>query len=119
MENFFTSVLSVVTGNEGIIPVVVIFAFAMIVTAILKKTTSLNQKQSYAIIALVFVGLMVFLVVIYSLFMTPTKGAIKKQSDVKIENSLKDINASKVSLSGKIDMKDSAKNISGSTIIIK
>jgi hypothetical protein len=119
MESFFSSVLSLVTGNEGLIPVVIIFAFSTIVTAIIKKTTTLNQKQSYGIIALLFVGLMVFLIAIYSLFMTPKDGGGKKQSDVKIENSLKDIKDSNVSLSGKIDMKDSGKGISNSTIIIK
>jgi len=119
MESFFSSVLSLVTGNEGLIPVVIIFAFSTIVTAIIKKTTTLNQKQSYGIIALLFVGLMVFLIAIYSIFMIPKDGGVKKQSDVKIENSLKDIKDSNVSLSGKIDMTDSGKGISNSTIIIK
>jgi len=119
MESFFSSVLSLVTGNEGLIPVVIIFAFSTIVTAIIKKTTTLNQKQSYGIIALLFIGLMVFLIVVYSIFMTPKEGGASKQSKVKLENSLKDIKDSNLSLSGNINMKDSSKNISNSTITIK
>jgi len=71
MESFFSSVLSVVSGNEGVIPVVVIFAFSAIVTAIIKKTTTLNQKQSFGIIAMLFIGLMIFLIAIYALFVNP------------------------------------------------
>jgi hypothetical protein len=119
MGSFFSSALGLITGNEGLIPVVVIFAFSTIVTAIIKKTTTLNQKQSYGIIALIFIGLMVFLIAVYSIFMTPTDAGVAKQSKVKIENSLKDIKDSNVSLSGDIDMKESGKGISNSTIIIK
>lgn len=120
MESFFSNVLGVVSGNEGVIPVVVIFAFSAIVTVIIQKTTTLNQKQSYGIIAMLFVGLMIFLIAIYALFVdpkAPSEG--KKQSRVKLENSIKDIQDSNVSLSGDIEMKESGKNISGSTITIK
>jgi len=120
MESFFSSVLSVVSGNEGVIPVVVIFAFSAIVTAIIKKTTTLNQKQSFGIIAMLFIGLMIFLIAIYALFVNPQPASGEtKQSKVKLEKSIENIQDSNVSLSGDIDMKESGKNISGSTITIK
>lgn len=119
MEGFFSSVLSVVTGNEGLIPVVVIFAFSMIITAIIKKTTKLNQKQSFGIIALLFVGLMVFLVVIYALFLSPKDTGDKKQSTVKLESSVGNMKDSNVTISGNIDMKESGNNMNNSTFTIK
>ena len=62
---------------------------------------------------------MIFLIAIYAMFMTTQESGEAKQSKVKIENSLKDIKDSNVSLSGDINMKESGKNISNSTIIIK
>jgi len=71
MESFFSNALNVVNGNVGVIPIVIIFAFSTIVTVIIKKTTTLNQKQSYGLLILIFIGLMTFLIAIYAMFLSP------------------------------------------------
>jgi len=71
MQEFFKSALDVVNGNDGVMPIVVMFVFSTIVTIMLSKTIKLNQKQSYGFLSLVFIGLMGFLIVIYAMFLKP------------------------------------------------
>jgi len=68
MEDFFGKALGVVKGNRGVIPIVVIFALSTLTTLILSKTTTLNASQSYEVLLFVFIGLMVFLILLYALF---------------------------------------------------
>lgn len=88
MEEFFGKALDVAKGNRGVIPIVVIFAFSAIVTLILSKTIALNQSQSYDVLLFVFVGLMVFLIFVYALFLKPietTDDNESKQADQRAE----------------------------------
>jgi len=73
MEDFFGKALGVVKGNRGVIPIVVIFALSTLTTLILSKTTTLNASQSYEVLLFVFIGLMVFLILLYALFLKPQK----------------------------------------------
>jgi len=72
MEEFFGKALGVVSGNDGVMPIAIMFVFASIVTLIVSKTIKLNQKQSYAMLSMVFVGMMLFLIGLYAMFLKPT-----------------------------------------------
>jgi len=89
MEDFFGKALGVVSGNDGVMPIVIMFVFASIVTLIVSKTVKLNQKQSYAMLSMVFVGMMVFLIVLYAIFLSPQKTVVDKnetKNETIVEN---------------------------------
>jgi len=120
MQEFFKSALDVVNGNDGVIPIVVMFVFSTIVTIMLSKTIKLNQKQSYGFLSLVFIGLMGFLIVIYAMFLKPNDS---NTNNTNIENSFNNntksnLNVKKDNKEDNLNITNSASGNSNSTIIM-
>lgn len=86
MEAFLTKALDVVSGNEGVIPLVIIAVLSFVSTMALSKTVMLNQEQSFVMLAFIFIGSTLFLILIYTIFSKPNKGNETSVSKVKQSN---------------------------------
>ena len=91
---FFAEALKLVDGNNGIIVIVAMFVFSGIVTLILSKVIQVNQKQSFKLLLLIFIG--VFVIVFYAMVLNQaneiSKGNItivqdNNKTDIKVKNS--------------------------------
>jgi len=113
MESFFKSALELVKSDEGIIIIVVLFILLVALKFFQKKTIKLNQKQSYSLLNTLWIGLLVFFLFLLVLALYP----MNKHSS--IENSFIENIDSNISLKkDNLEMKDSVRGNSNSTIII-
>lgn len=114
MEAFLTKALGVVSGNEGVIPLVIIAVIGFVVTGILSKTKALTQKQSFIVLPMLFFGVITGFIALYAVFLSA------QVPSAEIEESLRDINDSNITIggSGTTSLTKSVVGIQRSTIKI-
>ncbi|KIM11792.1 MAG: hypothetical protein KU38_06390 [Sulfurovum sp. FS08-3] len=120
MEEFFGKALGVVKGNDGVMPIAIMFVFALGMTLILSKTIKLNQKQSYVMLSMVFVGMMLFLIGLYAMFLKPngkSEANATKGGNINIYKENKRVDANISNKSGN-NTNEARGNEDGTVVII-
>jgi amino acid permease len=112
MEGFFSKALSVVSGNESVIILAVIFVVA---TLILQKTKVVNQKQSFG---LIIFGLLIFVGIVILNQPHETKPTAKTLTNSAQENTKTKLNINSQSPQSNIIIDNSANNNTESEINI-
>jgi len=119
MNNIFNRALNIISGNDGVVTIVIIFIFSTIITTIFSKTIKLNQKQSYWLLTMVFIGIMLFLIIIYAIFLNSKEYDKDIRNNIELNNSVKDIKDSNLSFGNNLEAKDSLQRIDNSNIKFK
>jgi len=110
MVDFLKEILDLVAEND--VPTAIITAFTTIVSLVIYRTKLLKQTQRYLFLVIIFFGTLLFLTSIY---------AISTQNDKKVDinNSVKDVNDSNISIGGvNTSVDKSIKGVNNSTITI-
>lgn len=131
MVEVFQFALEHSESQEGIITIMVLFVVSSVIALLIKKTTSLNQPQSFIFLTLLFFGLALFLAIMVSFsHMDSTKSAnpntektITHQEDnetsIQSDKSMKNISDSNITLNrgnSRVEINESFTDIHNSNI---
>lgn len=131
MGEVFQFALEHSESQEGMITIMVLFVISSVIALLIKKTTSLNQPQSFIFLTLLFFGLLLFLVIMVSFsHIDSTKSANpttekntthqeRNQTSIQSDKSMKNISDSNITLNrgdGSVEINESFIDIHNSTI---